>query len=354
MPVVVYRSFDELPAEVRRGLSYPSQPCFQRSLDWFRLLFESSLTGTLVPRIYVATGPTGELRGALFCGVARSRHLTSMTNFYTLEYGASYGSTDQAVLAEILRHVATERPRWDSVRLHLLRVESEELAAAHAELEQSGYSVQRFFQYENWYAAPDSTFEAYFAARPSQVRNTIKRKQRKLERTARVEMRIVRGQSSQLEPTLSDWIRIYENSWKQPEPFPEFIPRLAAECARLGILRLGVLYVDDTPTAGQLWISAGSRSIIYKLAYDERYRDLGVGSILSREMFRIAIDEDRAREIDYGVGSEPYKKDWMSNTRRLVGLLAHNRCTIGGRAAIFVDGLRRLVKRVVRGSDQRT
>ncbi len=349
MRVAVYRSFDDLPVDLRPGLSYPSQPDFQLSLGWFRLLFDTSLNGTLTPRIYVATGTSGELRGALFCGVSRARHLTSMTNFYTLEYGAS---RDPAVLAEILRHVAAERPRWHSVRLHLLRTDSGEAGTACAELERSGYSVRRFFQYENWFTAPGPTFEAYFAARPSQVRNTITRKQRKLERTSRVLIRIVRGDSPELEPTLRDWIRIYESSWKRPEPYPEFIPRLAAECARLGILRLGVLFVDDVPAAGQLWIASGSRAIIYKLAYDERYRDLGVGSILSREMFRVAIDEDRVAEIDYGLGSEPYKKDWMSAARELVGLVAHNRRTVPGATALAIEALRGVVKRV-RGSGRR-
>jgi ribosomal protein S18 acetylase RimI-like enzyme len=340
MRVSVYHSFDDLPTEVRHGLSYPSQPDFQRSLGWYELLFETSLRQTFVPRIYVATGESGQLSGALFCGTTRPRHLTSLTNYYALEYGAP-----PAAMAAILRHVAAERPRWHSVRLHLLRADAEDTAAAQSELERAGFAVERFFQYENWFTVPDATFEAYFAARPSQVRNTITRKQRKLERTSRVEMRILRGESPELEPTVHDWIGIYESSWKRPEPFPEFIPRLAAECARLGILRLGVLYVDGTPAAGQLWIVAGPRAIIYKLAYDERYREQGVGSILSREMFRLAIDEDRVREIDYGVGSEPYKKDWMSEARTRIGLVAHNRRTVPGAAAVLSDGLRRIVKR---------
>ena len=70
--------------------------------------------------------------------------------------------------------------------------------------------------------------------------------------------------------------------------------------------------------------------LIYKLAYKDSLRDYSVGSILSLEMFRQAIDEDRVEEIDYGVGSEPYKRDWMEDRRRLYGLVAFNLRTPSG------------------------
>jgi len=352
MNVRVYRSFDDIPRELRPRLCYPAQSNFLLSLDWFSLLFETSLRATLAPRIYVAHETTGEPLGALFCGAdaaSGSRRLTSMTNFYTLEYSSSVVRPDAALspIGEILRHIAVERPRWHSIRLHLMREDAPETRHATEQLERAGYGVRPFFQYENWYtAARGMTFRDYFEARPSQVRNTITRKQKKLEQTTRVEIRIVRSESPELERVLRDWIRIYESSWKRPEPFPEFIPALVATCARLGILRLGVLYVDDVPSAGQLWITAGSKTIIYKLAYDEQYRDRGVGSILSKEMFRVAIDEDKVHEIDYGVGSESYKSDWMSDVRRLVGLEAHNRWTLPGLAALGLDALQRAARRI--------
>jgi GNAT acetyltransferase-like protein len=341
MRVSVYTSFDVLPDGVRRSLSYPSQPNFQRSVDWFCLLFDTSLDGTVAPRIYVAFDAKAEPVGALFCG-AVGRRLTSLTNFYSLEFGCSNPPLD-----EILRYVAAERPRWHAIHFDRLHEGSTETRCAIEALEQVRYAVQPHFQYENWFERPrhGETFQDYFARRPSQVRHTITRKRKKLEREARVEIRVLREESPDLDRVLGDWIRIYQSSWKRPEPFPKFIPGLVRACARLGILRLGVLYVDDVPAAGQLWITEAERTIIYKLAYDEGYRERGVGSILSHEMFRIAIDEDRVREIDYGVGSESYKKDWMSEVRRLVGLEAHSVRTLRGLAAVGVSGLARIARR---------
>jgi CelD/BcsL family acetyltransferase involved in cellulose biosynthesis len=131
---------------------------------------------------------------------------------------------------------------------------------------------------------------------------------------------------------IQDFVAVYATSWKRPEPYPEFIPALAQMCASLGILRLGTLYVDGEPAASQLWITMAKKALIYKLAYKDRFRDFSVGSILSLELFRQAIDEDRVEEIDYGVGSEPYKKDWMEDKRQLYGLAAFNLRTISGLA----------------------
>ncbi|HTH92549.1 hypothetical protein, partial [Mycobacterium sp.] len=57
----------------------------------------------------------------------------------------------------------------------------------------------------------------------------------------------------------------------------------------------------------------------------------------SKELFRGAIDDDHVHEIDYGVGSESYKKDWMTACRRLEGLEAHNLHTLLGLSLSLTD-----------------
>src|SRR5437867_269893 len=87
--VQVYSSFQDVPTGVRDRLSYPNQPNFLLSFEWFSLLFETSLRETLTPRIYVVLDDEGRANGALFCGVERggvARRLLSLTNFYTIEY----------------------------------------------------------------------------------------------------------------------------------------------------------------------------------------------------------------------------------------------------------------------------
>ncbi|HYR87514.1 MAG TPA: GNAT family N-acetyltransferase [Terriglobia bacterium] len=355
MTVCVYKSFNEIPNEVRDRLSYPAQPNFFLSLDWFSLLFETSLLESLTPRIYVLLNDQGKAIGGLFCGVdpkARLRRLVSLTNFYALEFSPSVveeSAQRLEIITGLVRYIAAERPRWHLIGFSLLKCEMLEAQRVSDDLKNTGFSPYPFFQYENWYfESSGSTFENYFSGRSSQLRNTVTRKQKKLEKAHNVSIKIITNESDQLPEVLRDFIAIYNRSWKRPEPFPDFIPTLTNVCAKLGILRLAVLYVDGKPAAGQFWINTPGKAIIYKLAYDEEYKDLGVGSILSKEMFRLSLDEDRVGEIDYGVGSEPYKKDWMSSVRRIEGMQAFNRKTLVGLVLLTMQLLRPPLAAVLR------
>jgi ribosomal protein S18 acetylase RimI-like enzyme len=352
MHVCIYTSFQEVPHEVRHRLSYPKQPNFFLSFDWFSLLFETSLHQTLLPRIYVLLDNQREPMGALFCAVARGgagRRLLSLTNFYTLEYSPSLVQDRRdknAIVSQLIAYIAAERPRWHLIRLTFMKAGVLEVRSALGRLRESGFSVGSFFQYENWYfTSSGETFQTYFSNRPSRLRNTITRKQKKLERTHNFRIKLIGHESSQLEEVVRDFIAVYNGSWKQPEPFPNFIPMLATICAKLRILRLGVLYVAGRPAAGQLWITAERKAIIYKLAYDEQYRELGVGSVLSREMFRVAIDEDHVDEIDYGVGSELYKKDWMASVREIYGVEAFNQKSLIGLLLSTMEAAKTTIKK---------
>jgi CelD/BcsL family acetyltransferase involved in cellulose biosynthesis len=99
---------------------------------------------------------------------------------------------------------------------------------------------------------------------------------------------------------------------------------LIRTCAQQGWLRLGICRVDGEPAAAQLWIVANGIASIYKLAYDEKFASLSIGSILTARLMRHAIDIDKVREIDYLTGDEPYKQDWMSHRRTRWGIVAFN------------------------------
>src|SRR5215467_1612762 len=90
MSVLVFTSFRDVPTQIREPLAYPRQPNFFLSFDWFALLFQTSLRDSISPRIYVVLNHQGTLVGGMFCGVRKTRilrTLTSLTNFYTVEYG---------------------------------------------------------------------------------------------------------------------------------------------------------------------------------------------------------------------------------------------------------------------------
>jgi hypothetical protein len=184
--------------------------------------------------------------------------------------------------------------------------------------------VQTYFCFGNWYLKVGSrTYAEYFETLPSQVKNTLKRKKRQLEKAAKVRIVLYQDEAS-LDEALRAYEQIYAVSWKVQEPYPKFIPGLCRTCAAAGWLRLGVIYVDDQPAAAQIWIVSAGIAAIYKLAYDERFAKLSAGSILTAHLMEHAIDVDKVHEIDYLTGDDAYKKDWMSDRRERWGIVAFN------------------------------
>jgi len=350
MKITTYHSPNELPPEIKSRWSYPEQAGFLTSLDWFRTLAATGIAEDFEPRIYVVLTNEDAVAAAIACCFRRGeRTLRSLTTFYSTEFDvhAPYSAVGIDRIADAFAaYVASERPAWSALDLRYFRSESPFKAALSRSLEQHGFSVQEFFQYETWFESiRNADYKAYFAARPSQLRNTVTRREKKLKREHQCEIRIGRTDDAATEALVRDFITVYSGSWKQPEPFPNFIPALTRAAASCGVLRLGVLYVDQVPAAAQLWLTTANRTTIYKLAYDEKYREQSVGSILSAELFRIAIDEDKVAEIDYGIGSEPYKRDWMTAVRRIVGIEAYNRRTLRGLSMIAIRQISRMVRR---------
>ena len=51
-------------------------------------------------------------------------------------------------------------------------------------------------------------------------------------------------------------------------------------------------------------------------------------------MIESLLDRDRAREINFGPGDDPYKRAWVTRMREMQGILAFNRATVRGRLGI--------------------
>lgn len=349
MRVVVYQSLADMPQDIARRISYPSQREFFLSSDWYRNLHNTALSTTLKLRIYVAMNQA-EPVGALFCGeLEGKRKLHSLTSFYSLEYAPIFLSDSgsaESIIHLIVKFIATEKPRWRVVDLRLLKTDSPAYSCLADSLNKCGFVVNPYFQYENWhyFLNDGESFSSYYDGRPSRLKNTIARKERKLTKKYDVEIKIFREDDSNLQSAIRDYVAVYNKSWKRPEPFMAFTPSLVEMCAKLGVLRLGLLYLDGRPAAAQLWITTEHKATIYKLSYDEKYRDLSVGSILSRELFKIAIDTDGANEIDYGIGSEKYKKDWMNSVREIGGIEAFNTKTVLGLWLAVVQRMKNFLK----------
>jgi CelD/BcsL family acetyltransferase involved in cellulose biosynthesis len=352
--VQVFEGLQELPGSFRGLFEEAGQQSIFLALPWFQNFVRTAMATEDRARVYAAVGAQGTPAGMLLMRNSRSssslRKLESLGNYYTCFYAphlASPAIRSRETLRAITQAIAEEKPHWDTVELKPLDNQSRAFPELVEAFKAAGFVVQTYFSFGNWYLPVNGrSFAEYSQSLPSALKNTLSRKRKKLEKTGRAKIEIVTGGQG-LDAAIDAYMKVYLSSWKQPEPYPEFVPGLIRMCAQMGALRLGLIYVDGEPAAAQLWIVHHGNALIYKLAYDERFADLSVGTILSATLFEHALDVDKVAEVDYLSGDDAYKKDWMSQRRERWGILALNPRTPRGLLAIAHHIGGRAVKRAV-------
>jgi len=196
-----------------------------------------------------------------------------------------------------------------------------------------------FAQSDNGYTNELSSVESYTQARPSQLKNTIKRKTKKLDKENDWSIEYATDVNS-FNLLFNAYKEIYQSSWKGEEFSFAFIEAVCLSALAQQQLKLAVLFVDGTPAAAQIWFVANKRASIFKLAYDEAYKDLSVGSILTMNLFQHVIEHDAVKEVEYGTGNETYKKDWVEQLRQRVIIDIYNEKTLRGKLLFLVKRLK--------------
>jgi ribosomal protein S18 acetylase RimI-like enzyme len=350
-----YGGFEELPEGCGGLFDKAGQESVFLTLPWFRHFAQTALDKRDRLRIYAICG-ADPASGSLGLFVARSSRknahilsltkLSALTNYYSPFFSPHIsfpGISSQETVNALALAISKERPRWDTVEIKPLDVDSAVFSQLVAAFKASRFVVQTFFCAGNWYEPINGrSFEEYFGDLRSSVRNIAKSKNKKIERSGRVRCEIIQ-QMDGLDVAIAAYNRIYAASWKVKEPYPDFVPGLIKTCAVQGSLRLGIAYVDGEPAAAQVWIVHAGVASIYKIAYDQKFRDLSVGTYLTTHLMKYVIDVDRVAEVDYLTGDDRYKSDWMSKRRERWGILALNPRTplgalaivrhVGGRAA---------------------
>lgn len=208
-------------------------------------------------------------------------------------------------------------------KIDILPIAPSQLETISPALKRIGFVEDRYQFSKNWRELGIQSYEQFVEKISSSLRSTIKRKKKKLTPEAGYEVKEITADNA--EQLIIDYQRVYEKSWKVNEPFPRFIEQLMRRGQRSGQSRLYVMYHLTKPVAAQFWIVNGHRAYIYKLAYDPEYRNLSVGTVLSDYIFHDVITRDGVDEIDYLVGDDSYKSDWMSDCRSLYGICAYNK-----------------------------
>jgi CelD/BcsL family acetyltransferase involved in cellulose biosynthesis len=355
--VTVYRSFTELPRGASQLLDEQAGADFGRTAEWFAQVetrvfggFAGTPETTPSPPeatvCYLVLSSDGAVT-AVVPLVQRSirgrAFVSSLTSMYTALYAPAIepwiGPVDLLPLVRALRE---EIKSLTSIAISPIDLTAPSIRTLHAALVLDGFAVFRYFCFANWTLTSPPAWPDYLAARPGALRTSIQRSSRRLAGMgAKTE---IFSRPEDAERALMAFQHVYARSWKVPEPFPEFIPGLVDLCARKGWLRMGVVWLGEKPIAAQLWIVANGRAAIFKLAYDEAYRRLGAGTALTAHLMKNAIEHERVYEVDYLIGDDAYKRDWMNQRKERWGLVAFNPRTLGGAVGALGEATGRAVK----------
>ncbi|NQY63579.1 MAG: GNAT family N-acetyltransferase [Alteromonadaceae bacterium] len=200
---------------------------------------------------------------------------------------------------------------------------------------QDVFPFQRVFsRAENWYQDEITSFEQYYNQRPSQLKNTARRKEKKLRGQHHIDVKIITELAS-FKQYFSAYQTIYQQSWKGEESSFAFIENICQQAIEQNKLRMGILLVDGVAAAAQIWFLENKTASIFKLAYDPTYQSFSVGTILSMALSKFVIEDDQVTKIEFGMGNESYKKDWMNKNTQRVTVEVFNSRTMRGIVGAF-------------------
>jgi hypothetical protein len=372
LSVRYYKSYSELPESFSPLLEQANEKGFFHTQPWFQFLLEHMWESDEL-RLYTVEDASGlplllaPLRLTIFDGaVPYAKTLASIGHkenysVLCLLFNPAVDIPPLQVLTtlfEAIRHPKRyDQPHAvDVLRLWPVAAESELAALVGQALRKSGYWVQpyanSFNRFEN---TSGLSFDEYFNKRTSKQRYNVKNRVKKLEETGTLDISFYTGDGPQeeLQRGIDGYVLGTVESWKSPASMASRsmlkLIRLAAE---EGCLRLAVMKLEERPVAAQFWIVAGGVAHSMRVGYNEDYKKMALGTVLTKHTLEYLLDRDKVDEIDFGYGNETYKKVWMKDSRDYSGFIAFNPATPRGVffAAKHIVGqpVKRFIARVLR------
>jgi len=292
----------QLDAQLAALLSPAQQQAPFDRLDWLRGLASAC---NMPPLVAAARND----HSIVVLPLSRSDdQLVGLSNYYTFRYrpliASGEGGDPRELLDALARNLADR-----THRITLTSVPDEDGSATLLEkvFQNAGWTVLREqCDWNHILRVRGRNWEDYRSRLPGKLRSTIKRKAGKLQ--CRILDRFD-------EVFWAQYDSIYRESWKPEEGSIAFLRQFAEAEGEAGRLRMGVAYAEGVPVASQIWTVEGGTAFIHKLAYRASASAMSPGTVLSAAMFERAFDTDRVDLIDYGIGDDSYKRDWMEEVR---------------------------------------
>jgi hypothetical protein len=198
-------------------------------------------------------------------------------------------------------------------------------------LRRHGFWVQFYRHARSHYASvAGMRFADYLAQRPRALRESLDLHTRLLMQGGRGEFHFV------VTPEL------VEDAWDTvcfvigraaQDDVPEsldYLQRVLATCANVGLLRLGIFSLDGEPVAMQLWLIDGPKARCLRIWSVPGQRAFPIDDVLTQLIALCLIDGDAVEELVFGDVNDAFASDWATGLREWPGLAAFNRRTLRG------------------------
>ncbi|MDR2187938.1 MAG: GNAT family N-acetyltransferase [Azonexus sp.] len=319
------------------------------SIDWFALLQQQVYPADPNVIYYYDLATNGQARAVLPLRRIRqgwARTLESLSNYYTSLYAPLFGpDSDPLALRRLLAAATRENGGADVIRLAPMDPDSPSYGALMNELRAIGWIPLTFFCFGNWFLKVEGGWADYWRERGANLRSAAKRRTQKFM-AAGGSLDVIDGSdAAEVEAGIAAFREVYAASWKQPEPYPDFVPSLIRLLAARDMLRLGIARLEGRAVAAQLWMAGAGKASIYKLAYREDFAAWSPGTVLTAFLMQRVIEDDRVEEVDFLIGDDAYKRLWMSSRRERRGIIAYNPRTLAGGALLVKEMAGRLIQR---------
>ena len=345
MRFVCYTDWDQLPESADALFEQAQRDSVFFSRSWFECLTAEALDAAHTMVLACVQSGDEVLAILPLMESAGNKAWYSLQHGFTPQYSLLVAAEDQESILSFLAQSLSQLP-VSGLLLEPVADDDNKLNCLQKSLATVGFSCEHIFRHYNWiYRVDGQSYAEYMAARPAQLRNTIARKKRKLEREHGYEIRLFVGEEAPR--GVADYRVVYNASWKQNEiRNADFQDCFIEQFSRAGWSRLAILYVQQQPVAAQLWFVHNRKASIFRLAYDRAWRQYSTGSILTSFLMEYVIDTDRVSEIDFLTGNDAYKQDWMSERRKRFLLSCVKSIIPASRFERFVKAVKRITRRL--------
>ena len=220
MEFVCYNHWNQLPDSADALFTQTEKDSMFFTRPWFENLTDTALKdGESILLACVINA--GDVLAILPVLKSDDHHWQALKHLYSSLYTLLIAENNQQEILECLVQGLNQSP-LQSLRLEPIAEDDANMQSLQRVMISAGFYADRYYRFYNWFhRVQEPSFEAYMSARPAKVRNTIARKQRKLEREHGYEIRLFMGDD--VEPAMADYNTVYKASWKANELFADIL-----------------------------------------------------------------------------------------------------------------------------------